>query len=148
VALFFEMKLAIKRFFLVYLATYFLVGNLGISYTQSTCLFTGNKKYSFDKAVSCCSKNIKLNFNHANISTFSRAKCCSCDRYTLKFNFDQAGNKIKKHHVAYAVLTSPSLILLEWSGSSSFEKLSFYYSNHSPPPPLSTRLASLQAYLI
>ena len=145
--LFFEMKLAIKRFFLVYLATYFLVGNLGISYTQSTCLFTGNKKYSFDKAVSCCSKNTKPNFNHANTSTFSRAKCCSYDRYAIKFNFDQTGNKIQKHQVADAVLTSPSLTFLNLSGSRASEKLSFYYSNHSPPP-LSTRLASLQAYLI
>ena len=90
------MKLAIKRFFWVYLATYFLVGNLGISFTQSTCLFTGNKKYSFDKAVSCCSKNTKPNFNQANTSTFSRAKCCSYDQYALKFNFDQSDNKIQK----------------------------------------------------
>jgi hypothetical protein len=141
------MKLAIKRFFLVYLATYFLVGNLGISLTQSTCLFTGNKKYSFDKAVSCCSKNTKPNFNQANTSTFSRAKCCSYDQYALKFNFDQTGNKIQKHQVADAVLTYPSLTFLNLSGSRAYEKLSFYYSNQSPPP-LSTRLANLQAYLI
>ena len=141
------MKLAIKRFLLVYLATYFFVGNLGISFTQSTCLFTGIKKYSLDKAISCCSKNTKPNFNQAKTSTFSRAKCCSYDQYALKFNFDQTGNKIQKHQVADAVLTYPSLTFLNLSVSRASEKLSFYYSNHSPPP-LSTRLASLQAYLI
>jgi len=141
------MRSALNRFFLIYLATYFLVGNLGISFTQSTCLFTGNKKYSFDKAVSCCSKNTKLNFNQANTSTFSRAKCCSYDRYALKFNFDQTGNKIQKHDLAGAVLPTSSFSLLKLIELGAFEKLSFYYSKHSPPP-LRTRLASLQAYLI
>jgi hypothetical protein len=116
------MKLAIKRFFLVYLATYFLVGNLGISLTQSTCLFTGNTKYSFDRAVSCCSKNAKSNFN-------------------------QTANKIPKidfnlhdfHNSSYSIGKSNGLI--------AFKKLSYYFSNHSPPP-LGTRLANLQAYLI
>jgi hypothetical protein len=141
------MKSAVKRFFLVYLATYFLVGNLGISFTQSTCLFTGIKKYSLDKAISCCSKNAKLDFNQIHKATLKRAKCCSYDQYALKFNFDQTGNKIQKHDLAGAVLTFPSLTSLEWSGSRAFRKLSFYYSNHSPPP-LSTRLATLQVYLI
>jgi|GEM_PF-1015553 hypothetical protein len=141
------MKLAIKRFFLVYLATYFLVGNLGISYTQSTCLFTGNKKYSFDKAVSCCSKNAKPDFNRTEKTTLRRAKCCSYDQYALKFNFDQTGNKIQKHDLAGAVLLTSTFSFLKLIELGAFEKLSFYYSNHSPPP-LSTRLASLQAYLI
>jgi hypothetical protein len=141
------MKSAVKRFFLVYLATYFLVGNLGISFTQSTCLFTGIKKYSLDKAISCCSKNAKLDFNQIHKATLKRAKCCSYDQYALKFNFDQTGNKIQKHDLAGAVLTFPSLTSLEWSGSRAFRKLSFYYSNHSPLP-LSTRLATLQVYLI
>jgi len=141
------MKLAIKRFFLVYLATYFLVGNLGISYTQSTCLFTGNKKYSFDKAVSCCSKNTKPDFNKINKATLRRAKCCSYDQYALKFNFDQTGNKIQKYDLAGAVLPTSSFSSFKLIELGDFEKLSFYYSNHSPPP-LSTRLASLQAYLI
>ncbi len=145
--LFFEMKLAIKRFLLVYLATYFFVGNLGISFTQSTCLFTGIKKYSLDKAISCCSKNTKPNFNQAKTSTFSRAKCCSYDQYALKFNFDQTGNKIQKHDLAGAVLPTSSFSLLKLIELGTFEKLNFYYSNHSPPP-LSTRLASLQSYLI
>ena len=141
------MKLAIKRFFLVYLATYFLVGNLGISYTQSTCLFTGNKKYSFDKAVSCCSKNAKPDFNRTEKTTLRRAKCCSYDQYALKFNFDQTANKIPKidfnlhdfHNSSYSIGKSNGLI--------AFKKLSYYFSNHSPPP-LGTRLANLQAYLI
>lgn len=145
--LFFEMKLAIKRFLLVYLATYFFVGNLGISFTQSTCLFTGIKKYSLDKAVSCCSKNAKPDFDKTHKATLRRAKCCSYDQYALKFNFDQTGNKIQKHDLAGAVLPTSSFSLLKLIELGAFEKLSFYYSNHSPPP-LSTRLASLQSYLI
>lgn len=141
------MRLAIKRFFLVYLALYFLVGNLGISYTQSTCLFTGNKKYSFDKAVSCCSKKTNSHFNQTNTSTLRRAKCCSYDQYALKFNFDQTGNKIQKYDLVGAVLPISTFSFFELNGLEAFEKLSFYYSNHSPPP-LGTRLASLQAYLI
>lgn len=145
--LFFEMKFAIKRFFLVYLTTYFLVGNLGISYTQSTCLFTGNKKYSFTKAVSCCSKNTKSQFNLVKTFSLSRAKCCSYDRYALKFNFDQTGNKIQKHDLAGAFLPIASFSLSELNEIGVFQKLSFYHSNHLPPP-LSTRLATLQVYLI
>lgn len=141
------MKLAIKRIFLVYLATYFLVGSLGISFTQSTCLFTGNKKYSLDKAVSCCSKNAKLDFNQIHKATLKRAKCCSYDQYALKFNFDQTGNKIQKDDLAGAVLPTSSFSLLKLIELGAFKKLSFDDSNHSPPP-LSTRLASLQAYLI
>jgi hypothetical protein len=42
----------------------------------------------------------------------------------------------------------PELIVFgEFNGFIAFEKLSYYYSNHSPPP-LRTRLANLQAYLI
>ena len=141
------MKFAIKRFFSVYLATYFLVGNVGISFTQSTCLFTGNKKYSFTKAVSCCIRNSKTDSNQVNAPAFNRAKCCSYDRYALKFNFDQTGNKIQKHDLEAAVLTLPSLTVLDWNGSGALREFSFYYSNHSPPP-LSTRLARLQVYLI
>ena len=141
------MKLAIKRFFLVYLTTYFLVGNLGISFTQSTCLFTGNKKYSFDKEVSCCSKNTKPNFNQANMSTFSRAKCCSYDQYALKFNFDQSDNKIPKLDFNLYDFPNNSYSSGDSIGYITFEKLSYYYSNHSPPP-LRARLAKLQAYLI
>jgi hypothetical protein len=141
------MKLAIKRFFLVYLATYFLVGNLGISLTQSTCLFTGNTKYSFDRAVSCCSKNAKSNFNQAHKATLRRAKCCSYSQYALKFNFDQTANKIPKIDFNLHDFHNSSYSIGESNGLIAFEKLSYYFSNHSPPP-LGTRLANLQAYLI
>ena len=141
------MKLAIKRFFLVYFASFFLVGNLGVSFTESTCLFTGNKKYSFDKAVSCCSKNTKTQFSQSNVSSLSRAKCCSYDRFALKFNFDQSDNKIQKLNFNLYDFPNNSLVFGESNGFIAFEKLSYYYSNHSPPP-LRTRLANLQAYLI
>ena len=141
------MKSAFKRFFLVYLASYFLVGNLGISFTQSTCLFTGNKKYSFDKAVSCCSKNVKLDFNQTHKATLRRAKCCSYDQYALKFNFDQSDNKIQKLDFNLHDFPKSSHTIGESIGYIAFEKLSYNYSNHSPPP-LRTRLANLQTYLI
>jgi hypothetical protein len=141
------MKLALNRFFLVYLATYFLVGNLGISFTQSTCLFTGSKKYSLNKAVSCCSKNNKPDFNQTHKTTLRRAKCCSYDQYALKFNFDQSDNKIQKLNFNLYDFPNNSIVFGESNGFIAFEKLSYYYSNHSPPP-LRTRLANLQAYLI
>jgi len=141
------MKSAFNRFFLVYLATYFLVGNLGISFTLSTCLFTGNKKYSFDKAVSCCSKNAKPDFNQTDKTTLRRAKCCSYDQYALKFNFDQTGNKIQKLDFNLHYFPNNAIAFGESNGFNAFEKLSFDDSNHSPPP-LRTRLANLQAYLI
>lgn len=141
------MKSAITRFFLVYFATFFLIGNLGISFTQSTCFFTGNKKYSFDKAVSCCSKVIKPTINQAHTSSLSRAKCCSYDQYALKFNFDQTGNKIQKYDLVGAISILPSWTVFAWNGSRAFKKLSFYHLKYSPSP-LSTRLATLQVYLI
>jgi hypothetical protein len=142
------MKFAIKRFFLVYLATYFLVGNLGISFTQSTCLFTGNKKYSFDKAVSCCSKNTKAQISSSNASSLSRAKCCSYDRYALKFNFDQSDHKFHSHDLVGAILALNSFEINRLNHIFIGQKSIGDHSNHSPPPPLSTRLATLQVYQI
>ena len=141
------MKLAIKRIFLVYLATYFLVGSLGISFTHSTCLFTGNKKYSLNKAVSCCSKNTNPHFNQIHKATLKRAKCCSYDQYALKFNFDLSGNKIQNLDFNLHDFPNSSYSSRESIGYIAFEKLSYYYSNHSPPP-LRARLAKLQVYLI
>jgi len=141
------MKFAIKQFFLVYLATYFLVGNLGISFTQSTCLFTGNKKYSFDQAVSCCSKNTKPQFSQSNGSSFSRAKCCSYDRFALKFNFDQSENKLQKNSLSAEIFTRPTFKFPDIFVAKAEKHIQFYDSNHSPPP-LNTRLAVLQVYQI
>ena len=141
------MKLAIKRIFLVYLATYFLVGSLGISFTHSTCLFTGNKKYSLNKAVSCCSKNTNPHFNQIHKATLKRAKCCSYDQYALKFIFDLSGNKIQNLDFNLHDFPNGSYSFGESNGIIAFKKLSFDDSNHSPPP-LRTRLANLQAYLI
>jgi len=147
VQLFVEMKFAIKRFFLVYLAAYFLVGNLGISFTQSTCLFTGNKKYSLDKAVSCCSKNIQSSFSQSKASSFSRAKCCSYDRFALKFNFDQSDQKFQHHNLAGAILPSNSFVFKQLNDLDIDQKSISFHSNHSPPP-LTRRLATLQVYQI
>lgn len=140
------MRLAIRRFLSVYLATYFLIGNLGVSFTQSTCLFTGNIKYSFSKAISCCSKKSNAS-NQGKTSSIGRAKCCSYDLYALKFNFDQSVSKLQKHSLPDVILATTYLCFFDMSVAPSIQELNLYYSNHSPPP-LGTRLATLQVYQI
>ncbi|MEN9363864.1 MAG: hypothetical protein RI903_1173 [Bacteroidota bacterium] len=78
------MKWHIQRFFLIFLTSWMLIGNSGISWTQETCLFTGNTKNSFDVS------------NHSNPFSkphFSRSSCYQYDHFQLKFGIDQVVQK-------------------------------------------------------
>ena len=78
------MKWLIQRFFLIFLTSWMLIGNSGISWTQETCLFTGNTKNSFDVS------------NHSNPFSkphFSRSSCYQYDHFQLKFGIDHVIQK-------------------------------------------------------
>lgn len=131
------MKFFLRSFTSLFLATWILIGSLGIAWTEETCVFTGSKKSSFSKAVSCCE-----NPSQAHVS---RAKCCLLDKYQVKFNFDLTkGGSGLIFAFANVPLLPQFVTPLEI-----YQELDFL-SLHSNAPPLSrqVRLAQLQTYLI
>lgn len=131
------MKLFAKSFMSIFLAAWILVGSLGISWTEATCIYTGAKKTTITKAEPCCQKTTDAHI--------SRAKCCLLGKYQVKFNFD-----LTKGNTALIFAFIPISI------SSIYQNLVFahqdfgsvsYYSN-APPLAQHIRLAQLQSYLI
>ena len=93
------MKWHIQRFFLIFLTSWMLIGNSGISWTQETCLFTGNSKNSFDVS------------NHSNPFSkphFSRSSCYQYDHFQLKFGIDHVVQK--KSQVTDQVIVSHAFV--------------------------------------
>lgn len=131
------MKFFVKSFTSLFLAAWILLGSLGISWTEATCLFTGSKKISLIKAESCCNK--------PSTAHISRAKCCLLTKYQVKFSFDLTkGNKG---------------VVLTFLPNDSATTFVTFFINHqdsdflsdcSNAPPLlqRIRLAKLQTYLI
>jgi hypothetical protein len=131
------MKFVAKSFISIFLAAWILLGSLGISWTETTCIYTGSKKIALTKAESCCNKSSK--------TYISRAKCCLFGKYQVKFNFD-----LTKGNTAMIFAFTPIAV------SSFYQNLILnhqdfgYVSYHSNAPPLAqqVRLAKLQTYLI
>ncbi len=139
------MKSAFKHFFLVFIAAWFLFSGLGLSWTESTCLFTGIKKNDFGNQINCCKKqNIE---NHHDGSQLYRSKCCSYDRYTIKFNFDQTVSKSVSYVFDLIEFPKHSFIFEANQGYEGQKAFPSYASNFSPPG-LGIRLAKLQRYQI
>lgn len=131
------MKFFVRSFTSLFLAVWILVGSLGISWTEETCVFTGAKKSTFSKAASCCE-----NPNQAHLS---RAKCCLLDKYQVKFNFDLTkGNS----SIIFAFSTTP--LIPKFAAPFVIYQEKGFLSHSSKAPPLSSqvRLAQLQTYLI
>ena len=132
------MKIVAQSFTSLFLAAWILVGSLGISWTEATCVYTGAKKISVSKANSCCKKSTQ--------TQLSRAKCCFLDKYQVKFNFDLTKGDTALQWVFTPVATTVSypaseIVYQELNSFTSF------YAN-APPLPQQVRLAQLQAYLI
>ena len=140
------MKSAVKQFFLVFIAAWLLFSGLGLSWTESTCLFTGIKKNDFGNQVSCCKTQISNN-HLGGSSLLSRSKCCSYDRYSIKFNFDQTVSKSVSPVFDVAECSIHPFIFEVHLGHEGRTALSSYASNLSPPG-LGIRLAKLQRYQI
>ena len=132
------MKFFVRSFTSFFLAAWILVGSLGISWTEKTCVFTGAKKSSFSKAASCCKNPL--------LAHISRAKCCLLDKYQVKFNFDLT----KGNTALQWVFTPASSAISYQSVDIDYQELDLFTSFNANAPPLSqqVRLAQLQTYLI
>jgi hypothetical protein len=132
------MKLVAKSFTSLFLAAWILVGSLGISWTEATCVYTGAKKISVSKANSCCKKSTQ--------TQLSRAKCCFLDKYQVKFNFD-----LTKGDTALQWVFTPVATTVSYPASEIvYQELNSFTSFYANAPPLDqqVRLAQLQTYLI
>ena len=132
------MKLFAKSFTSLFLAAWILVGSLGISWTEATCIYTGAKKISVSQAVSCCKNNTQ--------AQLSRAQCCFLGKYQVKFNFDLT----KGNTALQWVFTPASTAVSYQSVEIVYQELDSFTSFHANAPPLGqqVRLAQLQTYLI
>jgi len=132
------MKLFAKSFTSLFLAAWILVGSLGISWTEATCIYTRAKKISVSQAVSCCKNNTQ--------AQLSRAQCCFLGKYQVKFNFD-----LTKGNTALQWVFTPALTAVSYqSVKIVYQELDSFTSFHAnaPPLPQQVRLAQLQTYLI
>ena len=131
------MKFFAKSFLTIFLAAWILLGSLGISWTEATCIYTGSKKIALTKAESCCNKSSKAHI--------SRAKCCLLDKYQVKFSFDLTkGN----NGVVFAFI--PHVAATQFLDFSVIHQDPDFLLDQSNAPPLTqqVRLAKLQTYLI
>jgi len=131
------MKFFAKSFMTIFLAAWILLGSLGISWTETTCIYTGAKKIVLTQAESCCNKSSKAHI--------SRAKCCLLGKYQVKFNFDLSkGSQVLvfafSPFLSTKAVKSPDFYIQE------FDYLS--YTTNAPPLTRQIRLAKLQTYLI
>ena len=69
-----------QRIFLIILTSWMLIGNSGISWSQETCIYTGQQK-----------KSLTLSQKSSQVPTprFSRSSCYQYDHFQLKFGTDQ-----------------------------------------------------------
>jgi hypothetical protein len=132
------MKLFTKSFMSLFLAAWILLGSLGISWTEATCVYTGAKKITVTKANSCCKKSTQ--------AQLSRAQCCFLGKYQVKFNFD-----LTKGNTALEWVFTPASTTVSFpSVDVVYQELDFftYFNANAPPLPQQVRLAQLQTYLI
>jgi hypothetical protein len=127
-----------KSFLSFFLAAWILIGSLGISWTEATCVYTGVKKISLSKAESCC--------KNTSQAQLSRAQCCFLDKYQVKFNFD-----LTKGHQAIQFAFNAPISSASWLfGESFYQEIDSFnlFQANAPPLTRQARLAKLQTYLI
>ena len=132
------MKFFAKSFMSLFLAAWILLGSLGISWTEAICIYTGSKKISVTKAVSCCKNNTQ--------AQLSREQCCFLGKYQVKFNFD-----LTKGNKAFCWVYSPTPSAVSYQFVEVvYQELDLftYFHANAPPLPQQVRLAQLQTYLI
>lgn len=132
------MKFFAKSFMSLFLAAWILLGSLGISWTEATCVYTGAKKITVTKANSCCKKSTQ--------AQLSRAQCCFLGKYQVKFNFD-----LTKGNTALEWVFTPASTTVSYpSVDVVYQELDFFtsFNANAPPLPQQVRLAQLQTYLI
>lgn len=137
------MRNDLKKGFCLLLAAWLMVANVGFAWSQSTCLFTGIQKTSWQYKANCCGK--KTSQNPVQKSTFSRASCCHYQHFQVKH---QASFLIEKKSVAFESFVNSIIV--------SFFSMNHVFSEEKPlnfrarfvPLPAERRRALLQVYRI
>lgn len=76
------MRNNLKKGFCLLWAAWLLVANVGFAWSQSTCLFTGIQKTSWQYKVTCCGKK---SIQHPVQKTIlSRTSCCQYQHFQVK----------------------------------------------------------------
>lgn len=137
------MRNNLKKGFCLLLVAWLMVANVGFAWSQSTCLFTGIQKTSWQYKANCCGK--KASQNPVQKTTFSRASCCHYQHFQVKH---QASFVIDKKSVAFEPFVN-SIIVSSFSTNRVLSEED--PSNLRPlfvPLPAERRRALLQVYRI
>lgn len=76
------MRTFLQRCVLFFLVAWLFVASVGFSWAQSTCVFTGVQKSSWNSNAQCCAK--KQSSSPANHTSLSRASCCHYKHFQVK----------------------------------------------------------------
>ncbi|MFM7019630.1 MAG: HYC_CC_PP family protein [Aquirufa sp.] len=85
------MRNNLKKGFCLLLAAWLLVANVGFAWSQSTCLFTGIQKTSWQYKANCCGE--KSTQNPIQKTTLSRSSCCHYQHFQVKHQASFASEK-------------------------------------------------------
>ncbi|MEY2894469.1 MAG: hypothetical protein RIS42_188 [Bacteroidota bacterium] len=128
--------------FCILLAAWLLVANVGFAWSQSTCLFTGIQKTSWqDKATCCGKKSIQNPFQK---TTISRASCCQYQHFQVK---QQASYVLEKQAFVSYLWVKHADVSLSFSFHSFTVDIPLYTPDKKIFLP-SVRRAYLQVYQI
>lgn len=133
------MSVLLKRLLFIGIASWLLLGQIGMAWKSATCVFTGSVTYGWGNQVSCCEKS-----KTPPRDVVSRAYCCTYDQFQLKLSAEQQLKFVDFDFVAI--------------GSSGIKSTIFGAFTHSEPillplesdfsPPAALKRAIIQVYLI
>jgi hypothetical protein len=136
------MRTFIQRSILYFLVAWLFVSSVGLSWTQSTCVFTGVQKSSWSSKVRCC-QNSKSGGNSGK-SFLSRASCCHHKHFQVKQQVSVFQKKESQ------IISSVTFFSREAFSHAIINWLIVKVDYRQLPQPLhpSSRRAYLQIYLI
>jgi hypothetical protein len=133
-----------QRIFILFLAVWLLIGQIGFAFQSKKCLITGSKKWHISKNVSCCNRDISSLKNKQ--FSFSKSTCCAYDQYVVKFNFSI--EKVNLDHFSFLEANLPVNYFTFLSKKIKEQQAPVFVEQSFHPPSHSVRLAFLQSYLI
>jgi hypothetical protein len=129
------MRTIAHRSFLILLTAWLLVGNVGVAWSQATCLFTGVQKLSWAS---------EKPLNNSRKSEIKRSPCFHYKHFHLKNSSAFVSKKLS----ISLLLPIPRAFLLTGSKPSFVCKKSGDFSGLVIPESQAVRRAHLQVYLI
>jgi len=133
-----------QRIFILFLAVWLLIGQIGFAFQSKKCLITGSKKWNTSNKFSCCKRDNSTPSNKQ--LTLSKSSCCTYNQYVVKFNFSI--EKVNADHFSFFEASLPVNHFSFFSKKIDPKKAPFYEEQSFHPPRHSVRLAFLQSYLI